>query len=111
MNVSGTQPSATGGRRQFLAFSAAGILAGSGLDAATGRADQSSPNSTAIELIPANDRCTRISYKSSIDGVLSTPDGQRQTVLSVVGSSQFEIDQLQQGGAVRQLEVIQSIQN
>jgi len=104
MNVSGTQPSATGGRRQFLAFSAAGILAGSGLDAATGRADQSSPNTTVIELIPANDRCTRISYKSSIDGVLSTPDGQRQTVLSVVGSSQFEIDQLQQGGAVRQLE-------
>jgi len=104
MNVSGTQPAAAGGRRQFLAFGAAGMLAGRGLLARAGSADEPVPGNTAIELIPATDRCVRISYKSSIDGVLSTPDGQRQTVLSVVGSSQFEFDQLQQGGAAQQLE-------
>ncbi|MFM8727852.1 MAG: hypothetical protein ACKON9_22325, partial [Planctomycetaceae bacterium] len=48
--------------------------------------------------------CARVTYKSSLNGVLSTPDGQQQSVLTVVGSSQFEFDQLQQGGAAGELE-------
>lgn len=104
MNVSRTQPPAAGCRRQFLAAGAIGVTAGWVLQAGHSRADEPVPKTAAIELIPATGSCSRVNYKSSLNGVLSTPDSQQQSVLTVVGSSQFEFDQLQQGGAAGELE-------
>jgi len=104
MNVSRTQSPVSGCRRQFLAAGAIGVTAGWVLQAGHIRADESRAKIEAIELIPATGNCARVTYKSSLNGVLSTPDGQQQSVLTVVGSSQFEFDQQQQGGAAGELE-------
>ena len=92
------------GRRQFLMLGSAGIAArlwcspGALQGATVAAADDS------IQLQAGSGLRTKISYKSALEGVLTTPGGSRPTVLSVTGNSQFDFEQLHQGGPVDELE-------
>ena len=92
------------GRRQFLMLGSAGIAARLWCSPGTLQGATVAAADDSIQLQAGSGLRTKISYKSALEGVLTTPGGPRPTVLSVTGNSQFDFEQLHQGGPVDELE-------